>query len=94
MKKVQIRLNAVKRSANLTRIICDQVIGEKHSINHRLVCGCGFVLIGVLIAGAGSGYFHVFCEGFGYIVHGIGTVPMVEKLGMLINSANQTKDEK
>lgn len=67
---------------NISRIICVNLLGEKHSNWHRMGAGMIVMSIGVLISKASEGYYivHFFGEMFGYLIHGIGTIPFVEVL--------------
>lgn len=76
----------VGKKIHVTKIICNHVMGKNHSINHRVVVGIIFIYSGVLIAGFfQSGILHIIFDGVGYCVHGIGSIPLVEKIYMIIN---------
>lgn len=67
---------------NIPRIICVNLVGEKHNNWHRMSAGVIVMSIGVLISKVSEGYFiiHFFGEMFGYLIHGIGSIPFVEAI--------------
>ncbi len=74
MKKV---LNCL----NLSKFICDHVIGKKHTKTHRRVCGLIVMVVGVFIAeivGHLVPYTEFMCNTIGYGLHGTGLLPFIE----------------
>lgn len=68
-------------SLNVPKVICDHVIGKKHSLKHRRLCGLVVMLIGVFIAevvGSQSHYLTFICNTVGYGLHGTGLLPFIE----------------
>lgn len=67
---------------NLPRIICTHLLGEHHSSYHRMGAGLVVMAVGVLTSKVAEGYIiiHFFFDVFGYMIHGIGTIPFVELL--------------
>ncbi len=69
---------------NVPRIACDHLIGEHHSKYHRMGAGVIIMAIGVIISKQFADihifFVHYILDGFGYLIHGIGTIPFAEAL--------------
>ena len=69
---------------NIPRALADHTFGEQHSEYHRLAFGGVIMLIGVTVAkGSASIHieaFHYIGDLLGYLIHGIGAVPFVDKI--------------
>lgn len=65
---------------NVPKHICTHIVGENHSQIHRLFVGVIVIVIGVGIANIHIGVIVVdmTAEGIGYVIHGIGSIPIVE----------------
>lgn len=65
---------------NIPRIICVHLLGDHHTVWHRMGAGVIVMSVGVLMSKVSEGYYivHFVCDMFGYLVHGIGTIPFVE----------------
>lgn len=76
-------LNRFTDYINVPKIICEHVLGKKHSKLHRRGCGFMIMIIGVCIAdllGAHSGHYgSVMCNLVGYGLHGAGLLPFIEE---------------
>ena len=62
--------------------LCKHLMNEEYSFKHRMTIGAIIGLIGVFIASVEP---HIVCgkiitEGIGFAFHGIGVLPIVEKL--------------
>jgi len=67
---------------NPARAICNHLVGENHSVVHRLGAGALIMGSGVLVAKAGGDglILHFIADLVGYAIHGIGLIPFVDKL--------------
>jgi len=67
---------------DIPRIICIHLIGEDHTLHHRMGAGIIMMTIGVVISHlTGDIYIiHYIGEIVGFGVHGIGTIPFGEAL--------------
>ncbi len=69
---------------NVPRKLADNLVGKDHSFRHRFVFGLIMMAIGVTIAkhaGHSHNEFVAFAgDGIGYLVHGLGTMPIAEAL--------------
>lgn len=80
MSRGQVKRALLK--VNLARTISDHLLGEEHSMKHRMYVGASLMTCGVLIAQCFTGtYFHFLFEGVGYLVHGTGVIPFVDWFG-------------
>lgn len=73
---------------NMTRPLCDALLGEHHSAKHRMLAGVGFMAIGVFIAKV-AGHsptmlISALGDCFGYALHGLGLTPFIEHLADLV----------
>lgn len=81
-KKPRIKKPFIEK-VDVPKIICVHLIGEDHTLHHRM--GVGFIImsIGVLISRFSEGSFyiiHFFGDLVGFAIHGIGTIPFGEAL--------------
>jgi hypothetical protein len=67
---------------NIVRKGCDAVLGKGHPEGIRIGFGVVVMAVGVVISKVHVDFFgaHYFFDLFGYLVHGIGAVPVVEWL--------------
>lgn len=92
LDKIQIIFD---RNLNLPKIICNHTIGKNHSYTHRMRCGVLVMMIGVAISKSAAHiphtstiwimkiiFFvsHYAVDAVGYFIHGVGALPIVEKL--------------
>lgn len=88
------RAKELLEKVNLPKIICIHLIGENHSMHHRMGAGVIIMTIGVMISKTASGisFYLVSFLGdmIGYLIHGIGTLPFAEALSTHINSAKSS----
>ena len=80
------------RSVCLIRAVCNHLIGEEHAFIHRAIVGGVVMVGGVLVAesGAHTEYeiVRVMSDTFGFALHGIGLVPIVEKMALIATGDN------
>lgn len=78
----RINKKAILEKLNVPRIICFHLLGENHSEYHRMSVGVIIMASGVLMAEFNSGIIiiHFIGNMFGYLLHGIGSIPFVEEL--------------
>lgn len=68
---------------NLPKALCDHLIGEHHTMVHRLVTGTLIMVVGVGVAQTahelptGADFM---ADLIGYLIHGIGATPYVEAI--------------
>lgn len=57
--------------------------GPEHSFRHKAICGTFVMFIGVAIAKSASLFdahvAHYMLDMTGYLVHGVGAIPLIEK---------------
>ncbi len=75
--------NVIYIFLNSPRFICDHVVGENHTSNHRMFAGTIVIIFGVVIAKLGvfmpgGIVVHLATDAVGYLIHGIGAIPFVE----------------
>ena len=71
------------------KYVCDNLIGEQHSLGSRMFFGFVFMVVGVSIAKL-EHYFQsellkTGCDGLGYMIHGIGGAPFLDYLKKIIS---------
>lgn len=80
----------------LPKVICNHVLGENHSFEHRCFVGLIVALFGVIIAITAGEFhskaIHVVGDFTGYALHAIGLFPFIE--GIAKASNKDKKDEK
>lgn len=68
---------------DLPKALCNHLIGENHSLAHRLICGACLMVVGVAVAHTasalpeGAGFI---ADLTGYLIHGIGSTPVIEAI--------------
>lgn len=71
---------------NVSKVICNHLIGKEHSHGHRILVGVVITILGLVIGetfGSVSLFPHIILlsiKGIGGIVQGVGAVPIVEFL--------------
>jgi len=66
---------------NVPYHICCHLMGENHTVGHRVGAGLVVMAIGVVIAHSTAGCIVIIQlagDIFGYFLHGIGTIPLAE----------------
>jgi len=81
MRALSLRL---VRSINVTRVVCNHLVGKEHSKRHRMIVGVVLMVVGVAVA-KHAGHSDVFLvafggDGLGYALHGLGLTPFVESI--------------
>lgn len=71
------------KSFDPTKAICNHLIGENHTKNHKLTIGAFIMIIGVIVSKIafmfGNTHILVFLtDTFGYLIHGVGAMPYIE----------------
>jgi hypothetical protein len=77
-------LRIVLVKVNVARPICDHVIGEEHTPEHRMVAGVVVMFVGVGVAHTAA-YMPLealkwIADALGYGIHALGTLPFLEHL--------------
>lgn len=82
-KRKAKKAKSILEKANIPKIICVHLLGEEHTVHHRMGVGVITMAIGVVVAKSTSGIYIVQFVGelLGYLIHGIGSIPFVEWLG-------------
>lgn len=77
---------------DLPRVICHHIVGEHHTIAHRMVVGVVIIFVGTSIAQIHTVYavVNLFNEAFGFVMHGIGSLPIVE---LVLGVKKQNKED-
>jgi hypothetical protein len=67
---------------NVPKKICNHIVGKDHTLIHRITVGTLVMGVGVLVAKIETDIMiiHVFFDGLGYLLHGIGAIPIVEQI--------------
>lgn len=83
--------NIIATNLNVSKVICNHLIDEKHTDRHRCFAGVFIMVIGVSISKIHVAYIavHFLLDGVGYAIHGIGLIPFVDALSKIAH-----KDEK
>ena len=72
------------RHLDLSRMICNHLVGDNHSKMHRYSAGVCIMAVGVgltkIVLMSEIGLIHAFGDLIGYGVHGIGAIPFVDGL--------------
>lgn len=67
---------------NLPRALCNHIIGEHHSVSHRLFAGGIVMVVGVSTAKTAVFFqffpLHLGVDLIGYLIHAMGAVPYIE----------------
>lgn len=88
MKVVQKPLIA---TLNAPRMLCEHLFGEEHTHKHRMVFGVVFMVIGVGVSKCfvQIQVLHLVCDGIGYALHGMGTLPFIEQLQKMLRDKDK-----
>ena len=83
MKKYNSHLaQSFKKLPNPSKYICNHLIGKEHRLIHRVVVGILIMISGVYLTKLCllSHYLiiHVIGDTLGFLIHGVGTIPIVE----------------
>ena len=68
---------------NVVHKACDVLIGRDHTMAHRIMGGGALMAVGVAISKIHIDSlpgFHYFADGVGYMIHGLGAVPLIDLL--------------
>ena len=78
---------------NAARVISDHLVGKHHTERRRMVVGVVIMSVGVGISGAGAevGVHAVkfVAEAIGYLIHGIGCVPFIDRLIEMVDNKEE-----
>lgn len=78
-----------RNSFDLMSRLCNNVVGENHTFVHRISFGIILIGSGVVIAKFNfGGVTHYFFDALGYVIHGIGSIPLVEGFVKLAKKAS------
>jgi len=80
---------------NFPTWICFHFLGEKHTHAHRIIIGVFVMGFGVGIAKIHTEYIiiHFVYDMCGYLIHGIGAVPIIEFLTHKTNEKSKEKEK-
>jgi len=80
------KINSIARiiltNLNISKVVCDHLLDEKHTSIHRMIAG-GFIMsvgVGISKIHVTITLVHFLLDGVGYAIHGIGLIPFVEGL--------------
>lgn len=83
MKKFIFRKNNLLDKINLSKYICNHLVGENHTHNHRIFAGVIIMILGVglvkVTALIDIGLVHFIGDIAGYCIHGVGAIPIIKK---------------
>lgn len=71
---------ATLEKLNVTKKICNHVIGKEHGQHHRVTAGIVLMVFGVFVAQLPVGHLlgHVLFETIGFLFHCVGAIPLVQ----------------
>lgn len=75
--------NSLLEKLNVSKVICNHIVGENHSDGHRICCGILVVFFGVWFSKLGVNMnwaIHYLTDASGYLIHGIGSIPILDYL--------------
>ncbi len=76
------------KNLNISKNICNHFLGENHTASHRMFCGFGVMIVGVLVSHVSSEssiiIIKILGDLSGYAIHGLGVLPYAEYLTTLI----------
>lgn len=76
--------NSVLEKLDVTKPICEHLIGTNHTDIHRIFTGAIIMVAGVSLVkfSMSTSYFFLQFTGdiLGYLIHGIGAIPILKKL--------------
>jgi len=77
---------------NIPHWICYHLLGQHHTVGHRVFVGILVMFVGVYTSKIHFEYivFHYAVDCVGYAIHGIGAIPIVE---YLIDTHQKDKEE-
>ena len=82
---------------DVTKKICDNLLGETHSKTHRFVTGTVIMSIGVGVTKAvfifDLGAIHFIGDVIGYGLHGIGAIPFAEHVMSKYKTVKSKEDD-
>lgn len=94
-KNMNRKVNIFKENINISKIICNHLVGQEHTQNHRILVGVIIMIFGVgLSMGAkifDSSIIHFMGDGIGYLFHGLGGYPIIEAA---VNQGQQPTNNK
>ena len=69
---------------DIQRIMQNHLISERHTPRHKFIFGSVIMLCGIsLVKGSlvlESGLIHFFADAVGYLLHGIGAIPIIKSI--------------
>lgn len=85
MKAPKVNVQALKEALNsacLSKRICNHLLGEEHTLVHRLSVGAIILFCGVCVSKIHfeAMLFHIIFDGVGYTIHAIGAIPFLEMI--------------
>lgn len=98
LKKIRSKLTVIKQFPYIEtvktspfyviKVICNHMLGEKHSFGHRLVWSSIFMIAGVLVAGieVETKAIHVLLDALGYGMHGVAMTPIIDRASQLFKN--------
>jgi hypothetical protein len=72
---------------NVAKHVCNHLIGEHHTLAHRMLIGILIMAVGELIGNLGHSHAiaHIAMSGSGSLIHAIGAIPFVEKASKIVS---------
>lgn len=76
----------VFQDINFVKWLCTHILGEKHTLRHRMIVGALIMITGVFVSKLGVAHpaLHYFTDMTGYFIHGIGGIPYIEQLSKFV----------
>lgn len=86
-------MKRIVRKVNVSKVVCDHLVGENHTQRHRMITGVIIVVAGVAISKIPTTIhtLHFLFDAVGYGVHGLGCVPFIERF---LSSAKKSMERK
>lgn len=80
--KINTIARVILTNLNISKVVCDHLLDEKHTSVHRMIAGSFIMSVGVGISKihVTMVFIHFLLDGVGYAIHGIGLIPFIETL--------------
>lgn len=95
-QKINSFVRVIANNLNVSKVVCDHLIDEKHTNGHRMIVGIFIMSVGVSVSKIHVAYtiMHFLLDGVGYAIHGIGLIPFVDTLSKHAHDEHQEPDKK
>lgn len=83
------------KKVNVTRVVCNHLVGEGHTEGHRMITGAIIIIVGVGISKVPTSIhaIHWVADAVGFGIHALGCVPFIERFLSASKTKNAEKEE-